>query len=132
MRKYFMCLVFALLISAAVWAETSVGLPFGVKLGGQEAIPSGVVGKIAEPVANDADLELAVETKDTVFVNFFVSDANGNVTNANSSAVEIIMVNAANKFKINQTMSKNSLKAGIYLANIMANNQTSRIVFTVK
>ncbi len=40
--------------------------------------------------------------------------------------------NAANTFKINQTMSQNSLKPGIYLANIMANGQTSRIVFTVK
>lgn len=126
----FLVLLFALMTQ--VWAESSVSLPFGVKLGGQQAIPAGPVAKIANPVASDADVELAVEVKDTVFVNIFISDANGNVETANSQAAEIIMVNGANKFKINQTMSKNSLKAGTYLANIMANNETSRIVFMVK
>ena len=109
-------------------------LPFDVKLGGQSPVPAGSVAKLSAPVSNDALLEVKVPATDTLFINFFSSDANGVITTANSSVKEIIMVTGGNKTKINQTMSKNILQPGVYLANIMAQSsgETARIVFTVK
>lgn len=129
MRK-FLFLVIVFVLSTPVLAS-SVSLPFGVKLAGQVAVPEGTVARIAQPVSADSELEAEVKT-DMMIINVFISDAKGNVASENSSAAEIIMANGTNKVTLNQTMSKNSLKPGIYLANIVANGQTSRIVFTVK
>ncbi len=112
--------------------ERPLSLPFDVKLAGQVPIPAGDVAKLTNPITNDAELEVMVSSTETIFVNFFIADANGHVDNKNSQATEIMLINGSNKAKINQTMSKNGLKVGTYLANIMAQNQTARIVFTIK
>lgn len=135
MRIHTISLVFFLcLFSSVVLAQQPESLPFDVKLGGQVPVPAGSVAKVPAPVSNDALLEAVVPDNDTVFINFFISDANGNVTTENSSAKEIIMITGGNKTKINQTMSGNALPPGTYLGNIMAQSvgKTSRIVFRVK
>ncbi|MBI2339045.1 MAG: hypothetical protein HYU99_01585 [Deltaproteobacteria bacterium] len=124
------------LFAAPVLALTPMrpeSLPFDVKLAGQAPAPAGSVAKVSAPVPSDALLELGVSETEQVIVNFFVSDDNGIIKTENSSAKEIIMSTGA-KTKINQTMSKNSLPPGTYLANIFAQStgQTARIVFTVK
>lgn len=129
-------LVFIVLVGAtsAMAQSRPESLPFDVKLGGQAPVPAGNVAKVPAPVSSDALLEATVPDTDTLFINFFISDANGIVKTENASAKGIIMVTGGNKTKINQTMSRAALQPGTYLANIMAQStgQTARIVFTVK
>lgn len=110
------------------------GYPFDVKIGGQPAVViKDWFARIPTPISADAEIEAVGQTvSDTMFVNIFKSDAEANVDPANNNALGIIMVNGTNKAKLNQTLSKQPLPAGTYLANIMANNQTSRVVFVIK
>lgn len=109
----------------------SVALPFPVTVGGQAAQAEGPVARTAVPVAADALVEAGAKGE-MMLINIFRSDAKGNVTTANASAQEIIMVNGASNAKLNQTMSKKPLSAGQYLMNIVVGSNTSRVTFTVK
>ena len=134
MKKILFATLFSL-IATSVYADRPIYYPFDVKLGGQIATPtSGVVAVIAEPISPDAELEVMVpEVKGPVFVNFFISDDKGNVAQENTQAAEVMMITTGPKALINQTMSKNPLVSGkTYLGNIVANSNTSRIVFKVK
>lgn len=120
-----------LIFSTVVFAGRPEFYPFDVKVAGQLGVPAAnQVAKIANSVTSDADVEVVATVTDTMFVNIFASDPKGLV--ANTTSPEIILVNGSNKFKLNQTMSKKTLPPGNYMMNIMANNVTSRILFTVK
>lgn len=125
---------FCLLISLPALADRPSYYPFDVKLGGQLATVSVGMAVIADPVPVDAELEIILpELKGNVFVNFFVSDDKGIIAKGEDKAVEIMMFANTSKSRINQTMSKSSLVPGkTYLANIVANAMTARIIFKVK
>ena len=123
---------FCVLVSGVVFAGRPVFYPFDVKVAGQLAIQApNDVAKVANPVTNDSEVEVVVPVvTGTLFVNIFASDPKGTV--ANTTNAEIILVDGVNKFKLNQLMSKKTLVPGNYMMNIMANNETSRVLFTVK
>lgn len=131
MRFIMTSFVILLAFSSAAFAGRPVFYPFDVKVAGQLATPTGnSVAVVANPVSADSEVEVVASVTDTMFVNAFASDATGKV--ANTTSPEVIMVSGTNKFKLNQTMSKKSLAPGTYMMNIMANNETSRVLFTVK
>lgn len=113
-------------------AGAGTALPFGVKLGGQQAVAKGDAGfaTVEQAVAADAELEVAVDKPEMVIINVFPADDKGNVKEG--AAAIIILFQKINKGKIDQTMDKKKIPAGTYLMNVMAADKTSRIVFKVK
>jgi hypothetical protein len=111
---------------------TSAALPFAVKLAGQSAVAKGdaAFATIEQPVADNAELEIAVDNPEMVIINAFPSDEKGNVKE--NAVAAIIIFQKTNKGKIDQTMDKKKLVAGVYLMNIVAGEKTSRVVFRVK
>ncbi len=124
------------LVSFNVFAQTpSNVLPFGVKLGGQDAVlanPTDIFARVSQAITSDAELEVMEPVSGTLIVNAFHTDNQGNIDKSTQNAPEILFASGTNKTRINQTMSKNPLKPGFYLANIVANGRTARVVFEVK
>jgi hypothetical protein len=109
----------------------STALPFGVKLGGQQAAAKGDANfaTVEQPVSDNAALEVAVENPEMVIINVFPSDDNGK---AKDVPAIIIIFQKSNKGTLDQTMDKKKIPAGTYLMNIVAGNKTSRVVFKIK
>ncbi len=108
-------------------------LPFGVKVGGQDAVlksKDAAYSTIAKPVA--ADAELVVDAKaDMIIVNVFPCDEKGNVKTGAQPA--IILIQGGNTAKLNSTMDKKPLKPGRYIMNVVVTAKgTSRVMFQVK
>jgi hypothetical protein len=106
-------------------------LPFGVKVGGQDARIVGskdVFARIADPVPANASVEVALKT-DQVIINAFPVDDKGNAVQGAKPAVVIIK---GNKGSLDQTMDKKKLARGTYVMNVVANSATSRVWFVVK
>ena len=110
----------------------STALPFGVKLGGQQAAAKGDASfaTVEQPVADNAALEVAVENPEMVIINVFPSDDSGKVKEGVPAIV--IIFQKSNKGAIDQTMDKKKIPAGTYLMNIVAGENTSRVVFKIK
>lgn len=108
-------------------------LPFGVKVGGQQAVAESkdaAFARIEKPVTADAEIEVATE-KGMVIINAFPADEKGNpVENGGQPAV--IMTQNDNKLKLNNTMDNKPLPAGKYIMNIVAFGKTARVFFEVK
>lgn len=113
-------------------AGASTALPFGVKLGGQAATAKGDANfaTVEQTVADNAELEVAVDSPETVIVNVFPSDEKG-TTKEGASAI-IILFQKTNKGTIDQTIDKKKIPAGTYLMNIVVADKTSRVVFKIK
>lgn len=108
-------------------------LPFGVKLGGQAAAPrNDICAAIANPVANNAEIEVDSPKNDMMIINVFYSDDKGNVRTASKAAAIILIQKGQNKTSLDKTTEKNTLKAGTYIMNVVAEGKTARVVFTVK
>ncbi len=113
-------------------AGASTALPFGVKLGGQQATAKGDANfaTVEKAVADNAELEVAVDKPEMVIINVFPSDEKG--TPKDGAAAIIIMFQKTNKGTIDQTIDKKKIPAGTYLMNVVAADKTSRIVFKIK
>ncbi len=113
-------------------AGASPALPFGVKLGGQQAAAKGDASfaTVEQAVADNAELEATVENPEMVIINVFPSDDNGKVKEGVTAI--IIMFQKSNKGTIAQTIDKKKIPAGTYLMNIVAGDKTSRVVFKIK
>jgi hypothetical protein len=106
-------------------------LPFGVKVGGQDARVVGnkdVFARIADPVPANAPVEVVLQTKQ-VIINAFPCDDKGNAAQGAQPAVVIIK---GNKGSLDRTMDKKKLAPGTYVMNVVANSKTSRVWFVVK
>lgn len=106
-------------------------LPFDVSLGGQKAVMqegNEMFATIARPVKADAVLALEAQVP-MLIVNAFPCAADGTVQEGQPAAV--IFAQNTKEVKLDATMDKKTLKPGNYLANIVANSATARIVFTV-
>jgi hypothetical protein len=132
--------LFFLLVSAffAVSSFVAAGngetvLPFPVTLGGQKAVlekPTDSHAKVAQPVVSNA--ELVVDTKESmVIVNIFDCDAKGDVAQAGSGPL-IVLMQGTNKSPISKTLDGNVPKPGYHIMNIVAGGATARVFFTVK
>ena len=108
-------------------------LPFGVKLGGQAAAPKNdICAAVADPVANNAEIEIDAPKNDMMIINVFSSDDKGNVGTASKARAIILIQKGENKTTLDKTNEKNILKAGTYTMNVVAEGKTARVVFTVK
>lgn len=106
-------------------------LPFDITLGGVKAEMKGdndLFAEISKPVAADAVLALDAEVP-MLIVNAFPCAEDGTVLESQTAAV--IFANKVKQVKLDDTMDKKKLKPGKYLANVVANGATSRIVFQV-
>jgi len=111
--------------------ERPLLLPFDVTLGGQKAVIKGkldLFAMIENPVKPDAALVIE-EISPLLIVNAFPCKEDGTVLE-NQPAAVIFAQNTA-EVKLSDTMDKTQLAPGSYLANIVAHNKTSRIVFHV-
>jgi hypothetical protein len=110
-------------------------LPFGVKVGGQEAVVirnDNTWGTIADAVSSDALLEID-SRGDSIIINVFPSNEKGD---ASGDAAIILVQDGGNTVRLDQTKDKRMeptrLQPGLYLMNVVAGSNTSRVMFRVK
>lgn len=105
--------------------------PFDVTLGGNKAeVKPGnaIFAEVPKPVTDDAVLALDKEVP-MLILNAFPCKEDGSVEEGQPAA--IIFAQKVKEVKLDATMDKKKLPPGTYLANIVAEGKTSRIVFTV-
>jgi hypothetical protein len=107
-------------------------LPFGVTIGGDDAAvmpPLDQFGTFDGPVAANATISVAAKV-DSVIINAFPCDANGNVA---SGAQPAIIVMQGTTGTLDATMDKKPLAPGTYMLNVVAGQLgTARLVMQVK
>lgn len=122
----------AFLIPASLHAEERpLFYPFDITLGGVKAemkAGNDLFAEVPEPVAADATLALEKEVP-MLIVNAFPCKEDGTVEE--TQAVGVIFANQVKEVKLDATMDKKALPPGTYLANVVAEGKTSRIVFTI-
>jgi len=129
--------VFTLVGALQVQAEDRPAIyPFDVKVGGQLAKVEGdpqtaLVAKIADPVKADAKIEVVGEPA-MVIINVFPANPDGTVEPAASGQAKVIMVQNGTETTLAETMDKSKLSPGVYLANVVYNQGTSRVLFTIE
>lgn len=84
--------------------------------------------QVAKPVKPDAVLALEKEVP-MLIVNAFPCEEDGTVREG--QAVGVIFAKGTREVALDATMDKKPLPPGTYLANVVADGKTSRIVFTV-
>ena len=129
MKRALAC--FLLLVMPLSADERPVFYPFDVTLGGTKAeMKEGneLFAEVSKPVAADAVLALE-KVVPMLIVNAFPCKEDGTVEEA--QATGIYFANNAKEVKLDATMDKKKLPPGTYLANIVAEGKTSRIVFTI-
>ncbi len=105
--------------------------PFDVTLGGTKAeMKAGneIFAEVSKPVAPDAVLSLEKEVP-MLIINAFPCKEDGSVEE--NQATAIIFAQNVKEVKLDATMDQKPLKPGSYLANVVADGKTSRIVFVV-
>lgn len=129
MKRALAC--FLLLVMPLPADERPVVYPFDVTLGGTKAemkVGNELFAEVSKPVAADAVLALE-KVVPMLIVNAFSCKEDGTVEDA--QAVGIYFSNNVKEVKLDATMDKKKLPPGTYLANIVAEGKTSRIVFTI-
>ncbi|MEP4076682.1 hypothetical protein [Haloferula sp.] len=131
--KYLLCGFVGLLVlcGSVLAEERPMFLPFDITLGGVKAeMKDGneLFAEISKPVTDDAVLALDAEVP-MLIVNAFPCDEDGTVQEGQPAAV--IFANKVKEVRLDATIDKKKLKPGKYLANVVANSKTSRIVFQV-
>ncbi|QJE97198.1 hypothetical protein [Luteolibacter luteus] len=105
--------------------------PFDVTLGGTKAeMKAGneLFAEVSKPVAADAVLSIEKQVP-MLIINAFPCGDDGSIEEDQPAAV--IFAQNVKEVKLDATMDKNKLKPGSYLANVVADDKTSRIVFVV-
>ena len=126
--KFLLCLALLLPLAAE---DRPLFLPFDITLGGQKAVMQDgneLFAQIDKPVKADAVLELDEEVP-MIIINAFPCKDDGTVLETQTAA--IILGNNTKQVKLSDTMDKKKLEPGTYLANVVANGKTSRIVFEI-
>jgi hypothetical protein len=119
------------LAAPLIAADRETFYPFDVTLGGTKAeMKAGneLFAEVPKAVTDDAVLALEKEVP-MLIVNAFPCKEDGTVEETQAAA--IIFANNVKEVKLDATMDKKKLKPGTYLANVVADSKTSRIVFTV-
>ena len=112
-------------------AERPSIYPIDVTLGGIKAVAKDgneIFAQVDKPVAADAVLALEKEVP-LLIINAFPCKEDGSVEEAQPAAV--IVAQNVKEVKLDATMDKKKLAPGMYLANVVADSKTSRIVFVV-
>lgn len=126
------------LAALALWPAPSSAqtmLPFPVLVGGQKAVlakDSDPFAKVADPVAADAELEVLKDGEVAmVIINAFPADAAGKVKDGANPAILMAQPNTK-KLKLDATLDKKKLEPGYYVMNIVAGDNTARVMIQVK
>ena len=126
----FLSIVTTGLVSAS--AQDDGSLPFAVSLGGQAATykKGEPFAKVANPVKNDAAIEVAAKADGTIIINVNKTDDKG--TPAAGGQPAIIILQSTNKGTLTGTMDKQKLAPGNYLLSVIADGKTASILFKVE
>lgn len=125
--------IIALHTSALADDNRPITYPFDVTIGGQTAqMQKGNIlfAVIEKPVKADALLEID-KVAPMLIINAFACKENGTVMEAGAQP-SVIFTQNTKSTKLSATMDKKPLKPGRYLANVVAHNTTSRVVFVVE
>ena len=133
MKRTLLLMVVLGWMAATAFADQDTLLPFGVKIGGQEAVLTDTDAVFA--VVNQAvpaDAEIVADTADnTITVDLYAADGNGN---ALPEAVPVtITIRKGTPVRLNQTPDGRALKPGRYIMNLISPTKgTSRVFFAVR
>ncbi|MBN1863306.1 MAG: hypothetical protein JW808_00230 [Victivallales bacterium] len=117
---------------AAKTGSTEYLMPFAVTLDGQSTVPKNAVcAGIANPVPNNAEIVVEASSGKMIIINAFPCDPDGNVANDAKAAI-ILIEEGKNKTTIDKTTDNKKLSAGNHIMNVVADNKTARVFFTVK
>ena len=111
--------------------ERPLVLPFDLTLGGVKAVMQEgnmLFATIGEPVKADAVLKLEKQVP-MLIINAFPCDEDGTVHEGQPAAV--IFIKDTDQVKLDATIDGKKLGPGSYLANVVAESRTARIVFTI-
>ncbi|MFK7910660.1 MAG: hypothetical protein AB8F34_08655 [Akkermansiaceae bacterium] len=128
--------IFTAMLLAVVHAEEvkrPLFYPFDVTIDGQKAAmqeDNTLFAVIEKPVKADALLEIGKEAP-SIIINAFAVNEKGEVMQPGQQPA-IIFANKTTSTKLSATIDKKPLKPGRYLANIVANGGTSRVVFVIE
>ncbi len=108
--------------------------PFDVRVGGQLAVVEGnretaLFAKIPQPVPADAAIEVDGPAG-MLIVNVFPVRANGTVPQG--APVKALFLQSGTRLRLNETMDKSVLEPGLWGANVVFANTTSRVMFEVR
>lgn len=107
-------------------------LPFGVKVGGQDAVYSAkanpVFAKIAKPVSGAAEIEVASADTTLIILNIFPTDEKG----GNIGVPKALLMQNTNKSTLDKNMEGKKLEPGWYGMNVVASQKTARVLFKVE
>lgn len=108
--------------------------PFDVRIGGQLAEVTGnpetaIFARIPLPVAPDAEVEVD-GAPGLLIINVFPVKPDGNVPQG--APIKVMMQQSANRLRLSETMDKSVLEPGLWGANIVFLQTTSRVMFEVK
>ncbi len=122
----------SIVTTATVSAQDDGSLPFGVSLGGQAATykKGEPFAKVANPVKNDAAIEVSAKAEGLIILNVNKTDDKG--TPAAGGQPAIILLQGTNKGTLAGTMDKQKLAAGTYLLSVVAEGKTASILFKVE
>ena len=118
---------------AAVTEKRPILYPFDVTIGGQKAVMQEgniLFAVIEKPVKADDLLEIEKEAP-LLIINAFSVNEKGEVMQPGQQPA-IIFARTTKSTKLDATMDKKALNPGRYLANIVANGTTSRVVFVIE
>lgn len=131
-RRYFYTLISLIIIPLTCSADDGpMFLPFDLTLGGVKAKMedgNALFAMIPEVVKADAELKLEKEVP-MLIINAFPCEEDGTVKEAQAAGV--LIGQNTSSVKLSETMDKKPLKPGTYLANVVADGKTARIVFTI-
>ena len=128
--------LFSLLLAPLLHAEEDkrpVLYPFDVTIGGQKAVMQDgniLFAVIEKPVKANALLEIEKEAP-MLIINAFAVNEKGEVMLPGQQPAAIF-AQKAKSVKLDATMTKQALKPGRYLANVVAHGGTSRVVFVIE
>jgi hypothetical protein len=125
-------LMLCLLATVHAGGERPLLYPFDVTLGGQKAVMGDggdLFAVVKEPVKSGATPVIEAEAR-MLIVNAFPCKEDGTIV-MDGALGALIFAQTTAEAKLDAIMDKKKLEPGTYLMNVVANGNTSRVVFTV-
>ena len=114
----------------AVVEQCKAQLPFGIAIAEHKAVvDSPIAARIAEPVANDAEIVCDTVNNGLIEISFFPCDKEGIVVGGKKPA--LILLRDGNKTTLDKTIYGKKLVPGFYKMDVTSGNKTSRVVIEI-
>lgn len=106
-------------------------LPFDVTIGGQAAqMNNEFCAKIAEPVDDNAEISVGINSKNTIVLTVTPGTKEGLVQHGKKP--EVLTITNNQKTALDKTYSGKKIKPGLYILNANADNKVASIIFEIK